>query len=233
MSRPDERRWGFQGIIDSLQWLFHVTLERLVGFAIVAYFSGWHYLDAYFSHFKVDTWIPSFDDYTIFLYSFYVLVTLPDILRQLEFDVVMAAVLLCVCFLFSAAKFPERFDTAKSFMGRLLMAAGGLWCLYVFSIEAGQMKAAEVSRDLEKRRIILTLTKEFRQELRASRNVYYADQFFEELEVASREGRVGLIWRSSNETLILLHNSTAKRAIAYRIPNKFVALIDANMEVEQ
>ena len=230
MNCSNKSLFGFKGTLDSLQWLFDVPLGRLIGFAIVSYFSGWHYLNAYFLHFNVNRWSYSFDDYTIFLYSFFMLVELPNILWPVTYDVLMAPIFLFICLLLSAIKPPERFLTAKNIVGRLLIAVGSLWCLYEFSVEAGHISADEVSRDLENRRILLTLTEDFHKSVEEWRDVNYANQLSAELRLAGRQGRLGLIWRNSNETLILLNDADGKPVTTYRIPNRFIVLIDAKME---
>lgn len=245
MASTNRKHWDPTRIPDFLRWLFHVPLERLVGFAIGAYFSGWHYLDTYFWHFNVHSWTYAFNDYTIFLYSFFVLVKVPHVLLQslqhwmMTLAALVILILIASCLLL-AVNLPEKHrkhEALKNFIGRLVIAIAGLACLYVFSVEAGRIRADEVSRNLDKRRIILTLAKGFEKELdtwytaRGQEN--YADQLLAELNAAGRDKRLGLIWRSSSETLVLLIDELGQPETTYRIPNEFVTLIDAKMGEEQ
>lgn len=69
-------------IPDSFRKVWKVSPENLIGFTVVAYFSGWHYANEYFSYFSVNRSSFSFDDYTVFLYSFFILVSVSDVLYE-------------------------------------------------------------------------------------------------------------------------------------------------------
>lgn len=245
MNCTKRKRWDSKRIPDLLRGLFDVSLERLAGFAIAAYFSGWNYLDAYFSHFNVNSWTYAFNDYTIFLYSFFVLVKVRDVLWQSLQDwminapglVILALIVSCLLLAVNLTEKRQKYDALKNFVGKLATAIAGLGCLYVFSIEAGRISAREVSQDLDTRRIILTLAEGFEKQLdtwytaRGKEN--HAEHLLAELDAAGEDKRLGLIWRSNSETLVLLTNEAGEPETTYRIPNQFVTLIDAKMEKEQ
>ena len=246
MTNTKKERLNPERIRDLLQWLFHVPLERLFGFAIGAYFSGWHYLDAYFSHFNVNSWNYAFNDYTIFLYSFFTLVEVPSVLLHSISEnwmldrvglVVLILIVTCVNLAENLTEKFEWYHGIKNTIGRPAVAITVLACLYIFSAEAGHINACEVSLNLNNRRIRLTLTKDFEKEFKGwhSRRDHanYADQSLEELDAAARDDRLGLIWRSGTETLVLLKDDETGRSVTYRIPNKFVTLIDAKIESEE
>ena len=77
MTNPPVVRLSTDQSVRSLQAFFRVSLSNLGAFAVVAYFSGWHYVNAYFSFFNVNRSSFTFDNYTIFLYCFFVLVKVP------------------------------------------------------------------------------------------------------------------------------------------------------------
>ena len=222
MTDADQGRWGFQGVLDSLHWFFHISFERLIGFAIVTYFSGWHYLDAYFSRFNANEWNAWFNDYTVFLYSFFVFADLKNSWAYiLAFTVFMVIV-----GLLSAIKIPDQYGIARIFFGRFLIAAGVLWFLYHLSHDAGERKA-EVLLTSTGKRVEVYLTENFRRELEATLDQDSAGFFLNDLTHQGERGKLRLIWRTNDDTIILLAGSNPPTT--YRIPNKFIVYIDAKL----
>lgn len=223
MADTDRKDRDFHHVFDSLDWLFHVSLERLIGFAIVTYFSGWQYLDAYFSRFNANEWNAWFNDYTIFLYSFFVLA---DLKGSWVWIINFVFFMVVVGFL-STIRISDRYSMTGTFIRRFLIAIGVFWFLYHVSHDAGIRKAEALLASDEERRVEVYLSKQFYGELKKTLDEETANVFLADLIKQSREGTLRLIWRTDDDTIVLLAGHD--RPTTYRIPNKFIVYIDAKL----
>ena len=126
--------------------VFQIPIESLTGLAIAAYFSGWNYVNEYFAFFDVNRSSFVFNDYTIFLYSFFVITKVPSIVAAGTLKSILGLATLLVTIVVLASRFHRRPSSFVSLIRRLLIVATGLTFVYLFSIEAGRIDAEKVSQ---------------------------------------------------------------------------------------
>ncbi len=231
-------RFNLDGISRSLRWPRHLRVEMFIGFAIIAYFCGWHYVNTFFSHFGINRSSLSFDHYTVFLYSFFVLVKLPSILISATPNAFKG--LACLFFLLAISAIDIRVSLYKltRSIQRLLAAAGAIAFLYYFSVEAGNVDARQIIVAKEARPVSVTLTGDVGDSLSTQYDTKYSDTWISEFRDAGRDGALALIWRNSEETVLLQYDtaigaSHGAPVATYRIPNDFVALIESRWTLEK
>lgn len=231
-------------ISDSFQRISKISLERFVGFAVVAYFSGWHYVNTYFSDFNVNRSGFSFDDYTVFVYSFFVLVKAPAIFLSGTWDAlrgtgsreaVLGVIALIAMILVSAMQFGERIHAGVDLARRIVLVGLGFGFLWGFSVEGGHMDARAVMSG-DARGVEVTLTSSFFKEFRMQRGNEDVMAYKEDLNDYNLCGSLALLWRDNHETLILRFESAdseiyGEPASIYRLPNRFIALIETTIAV--
>lgn len=231
-------------ISDSFQRISKISLERFVGFAVVAYFSGWHYVNTYFSDFDVNRSGFSFDDYTVFLYSFFVLVKAPEIflagtwgaLRGTgSFEAFCGTFALITMILVSALRFGGRIHAGADLARRIALVALGFGFLWGFSVEGGHMDARAVMSG-GARGVEVTLTSDFYRKLGTQRGSDYVAAYKDSLKQDNVSGGLALLWRNDHETLLLRFESVdaenhGSLTNIYRIPNKFIAFIETTKPV--
>ena len=216
-------------ILESFQSFFTIRVESFVAFAIIAYFSGWQYVNAYFSYFNVNRSSFSFDDYTIFLYFFYVLVKLPQILLAGTSDSIAGITFLIVMVLVSSIGFSKPIHIAINLVQRIVIVGLGIGCLFSFSLEAGRIEADRVAIQGQARPISIVLSKEFIADMVEYRGQAYTDEWITMMKNWDDRGALGLIWRNSNETMLQIYETQGpglgRPAETYRIPNRFIVSI--------
>ena len=225
-------------IVQSFQSLFTIRVESFVAFAIIAYFSGWQYVNAYFSYFNVNRSSFSFDDYTIFLYFFYVFVKLPQILFSGTSDSIAGITFLIVMVLVSSIRFSDPIHIAINLVQRIAIVALGIGCLFYFSLEAGRIEAYRVAIQGQARPISIVLSKEFIADMVEYRGQEYTDGWIAMMKNWDERGALGLIWRNSSETMLQIYETQGPRfgrpAETYRIPNRFIVSIKSkSVQVNQ
>lgn len=225
-------RVKYKHTIDMFRWLLNLRVENFIAFAVVAYFSGWHYVNTYFSSFGINRSSISFESYTVFLYSFYVVVEIPTMLALFPPDSRYAFATLVALLIVSGIEFPDSVHASVRLLQRTVVVALGIGSLYFFSIAAGSSDAKQVIHDKRARPVTITFTEDVKKALEAQYDTRYANDVVDELREAGRLGALALIWRSSEETVILQYD-TAEGAghgspiATYRIPNQFIALIES------
>lgn len=210
--------------------LLNLRVENFVVLAVITYFSGWFYVYSYFSHFGINQASLPFDQYTVFLYSFFVLIKLPILIWSFTGFALAGVGALLGILVVSALDVPERISGIVRPIRRLLVIALGFGCLYFFSTEAGSIDARNVLYENEGRAISITLTKGVEDALAKQFDKDRARLLMTELRSKGKDGGLGLIWRNSYETVVLEYETNVGPghgcAIAtYRFPNEFVALI--------
>lgn len=230
-------------IPDSFRRISKISLERFAGFAVVAYFSGWNYVNTYFSDFDVNRSGFSFDDYTVFLYSFFVLVKAPEIFLSGVWDALhgtrsaaaIGAIALVAMLLVSALRFGQRIHANADLARRIVLVALGFGFLWGFSVEAGHMDAQAV-KARNARGVEVTLTSDFYETLTTQRSADYAVAYKDAFARDNKCGTLALLWRNDYETLVLRFESAAAEThgdltSVYRFPNKYIAFIETTMAV--
>ena len=221
---------------NALRWLLSIRLETFVALAIIAYFSGWHYVNTYFDSFGVNRSSFSFDDYTIFLYSFFVLVELPNILVSFTSNALKGVGSLLAMFLISAIEILESVHASERILQRTAITGLGIGCRCYFSIEAGRSDAQQVIYEKQARSVSITFTEDVGKALTVQYDKDYACILVDEIRKAGRCGAHALIWRNSQETMIMQYDSASEQnqliiqCATYRIADQFVALIESIRE---
>ena len=241
-------------ISDSFQKISEVSLERLVGFAVVAYFCGWHYVNAYFSYFSVNRSSFSFGDYTVFIYLFFVLVNAPDVLYEGTWGAVRDAwnavrdegvwgavckmrvsaaaigvVFLIAMLLVSALRFGRRIPAGADLARRIVLVVLGVGFLRGFSIASADMDARAVASG-NARIADITLTPDFYRELTAQRSKEDVDEYKSRLQQDNKCRALAVLWRNDHETLVLrlepeIAENHGKATHVYRFPDRSIAFI--------
>ena len=230
-------------IPDSFRRISKMSLERFVGFAVVAYFSGWIYVNEYFSGFNVNRSGFSFDDYTVFVNSFFVLVKAHEIFLSGMRDALYATgsaaaigvIALLAMLLVSALRFGRRIYVCADLARRIVLVALGFGFLWGFSVKAGQMDA-EAVKSGQARGVEVTLTSDFYETLTTQRGADYAAAYKGRFVQDNVSGSLALLWRNDYETLILRFESADAETCGdpttiYRFPNSYIAFIETTIAV--
>lgn len=230
--------------------LLRTSLETLAGLAIVTYFSGWNYFNEYFSSFNVNRSSFVFNNYTVFLYSFSVILEIPRTIIAFTWESNFGLVFLALTFVGMAIEFRRQSESTgpgdrtdlhrirNVLVRRVLLISCGFAFIYLFSIEAGRLDAQQVSQGDNARQIDLIVTPSFYEALKAQNGQELADLQMSDLSDANRNDALALVWRNSEETLILHFDTTegtnhGQPIATYRIPNEFVALLETRYKVIQ
>ena len=218
----------------SLRWLFSPKLESLVAFAIIAYFSGWNYVNTYFDAFGINRSSLSFDQYTIFLYSFFVILEIPGITISGEPRFFLGIGALLGCLVLAAVDSPKVQQPLFSYARKILIAGLGIGCVYFLSCEAGAREASSVKDQKESRKVSVTFTETVESALASLYDPVRGRFLICQLRQAGLNDGLALIWRNSDETVILRYSTTAgadaENALAtYRVSNDHIALIESKV----
>ena len=220
----------------SLRRISKLSLERLGALAVLAYFSGWQYVNAYFSYFNVNRSSYAIDDYTVFLYFFYVIVTLPNVLISGSVQSIVAVLLLALAFFLSAIKFRGAPHRLLNSLRLALLLAAAFGALYLFSIEAGTRAAHDVARG-RARAVEVTLTPAFWYAYATHHSTDHKQALKDDLSRANNNDALAVVWRNNDETLILQYDDTAGTSHGnpigvYRISNDFISLIQTKWRAQ-
>jgi len=210
-----------------------LSAKAIPAFAIFAYFSGWLYLNEYFSEFGINRSSYGFSDYTTFLYLSSVIAKILEMLIDLNLEVYKAilAVLIMVSGPILSKKLPK-------FMPRMLILRVWVWfwlsvALSFVSIEAGRVDAQKVfNKDAQSVKVYLT--KSFKEEIAASYGNEYAEVRISEILEANEKGALALIWRNANEIILLMYGVSGqfhgKPLEILRINNRFIVCVITNVD---
>jgi len=178
--------------------------------AIIAYFSGWQYVNEYFSSFDINRSSFSFTDYTTFTYSFSVLANIVPLIT--EFDLNILKWLLPILLLIIGPILANRLSKK---LPRLTILTIWSWvclitALFYMSQQAGALDANNVKRG-NARPVQIVLSESFKKNLIVTMGKEWTTQRIEEINRASKNKALALIWRNSNETILLLLGDTGDR----------------------
>ena len=225
-------RFRLNSILECFRWLGNIRLEAFVAGAIVAYFSGWHYVNSYFDSFDINRSSFSFDNYTVILYSFFVLVELPNILISFTSISLIGVGTFFSALLVSAAELKDDVCNSMNILRRIVALGFGISSVFCFSTEAGRSDAHQVIEDNRGRRVEVVVTEHFREALEAQYGKDHAGTRMKEILDANDCGGLALIWRNNHETMVLLYETTSGEGhgdplVTYRIPDRFIALVES------
>ena len=210
--------------------LFRVTPMELSTFAIVVYFAGWWYKNAFISSFGVNPSSMTMPVHTVFIHAFSVVTAIPDVVTDLDnLKSIVVPVILLLLFLlclrrgliYIGRKRNVRLlgrSIASSWFGRLFGWALLLYVVYSISIAAGSQEATELSATGGKRAVVL-----FDSSL-------IADSSPESVKLRritedSEQKKIGLVWRDSNETILVRLGSQNVVVEYLRIDNEHIAVL--------
>ena len=220
----------------SIRRPFRKPLESLPGLAIVAYFSGWNYASEYFSAFDINRSSFQFHDYTVFLYSFFVITKLHLVAIACTIESHFAVLSIVGMFVCLTTTFRTLAHSLLPIIRCTLAIVLGVVFVYLASTEAGRISAERVYRG-SARQIDITLTPQFYSALRHQHGEAYAQAQKDDIADANHNDALALIWRDREETVILQYDTTqgashGEPVVVYRIPNEYIALLETKREVE-
>ena len=226
--------FGFDRMKEVFEGLLRLRVENFVIFAIIAYFSGWLYVNYFFSEFHINRSSFSFDNYTIIVYFFYVLIKAPDFLFSMSFNSFFGLLTLIGAFVVSAIRFTKNRIPALDLVQRVAMTLLIFLCIFYFSIDAGQRDARSIIYEGRTRPVSIVFTKDIEEAYASQFTPRHATFMLCELTAAGDLGGLALVWRSSEETLILRYRGVEGTnrpdpISTYRIPNQFIALVESKM----
>ena len=215
--------------------IFRISIENLTGLAIATYFSGWNYVNEYFAFFNVNRSSFAFNDYTIFLYSFFVIAKVPLIVAAGTLKSFLGLTFLIVTLTILATEFHKCPPALIALARRLLVVATGLAFVYLFSIEAGRIDAERVSQG-QARQIDVTLAPSFFRAYEEQYGERRSAIWRKDLLQANQNDAFALIWRNTEETLLLQFDTTegcnhGKPTVTFRVPNDHIVLLERTWEV--
>lgn len=228
--------FSFDRMTELFQGLLRLRVENFIVFAIVAYFSGWLYVNYFFSEFGINRSSFTFDHYTVFVYFFYVLIKVPGMLLgwtlNWELNPFLGLVTLLGALVVSAIRLTRERIPALDLAQRVLVVLLGFGCIFFFSIEAGIRDARGVIDERKAREVSIVLTKDIEDAYARQFNPAHAKFVLCDLAAAGDNGALALVWRTSEETLILRYDDTvgadhSTPIATYRIPNEYIALIES------
>lgn len=221
-------------LTENIASILKISPDRIVGLTAVLYFSGWCYVNYFFSSFGINKSSFEFPDYTVFLYSFFVVLKIFDFLLLFTLESwIFSICFVCVVGLSSlnfTGSREKELSIIRNFVVFIAFAVG----LFYLSSEAGKLDARHVF-EKNARTVTLILKESFRKDLKAYRGKEYADQRLEEINKASKNGGLALVWRNSDESIFLIFEisvgeSHGKPLEILRVPNNFIALIGSKPE---
>ena len=186
-----------------------IATSALPTLAIFAYFSGWQYVNEYFSTFGINRSSFAFSDYTVFVYMFSVVAKFPEMILSFsgEFLLGIAAILATLAGPVAAPRLPRVWP--RMLLLRLWVWIGLALAVFFVSQLAGRLDAQSVL-DGHARTVNLFFTPDFEKHLAANLGKNGATQRVQEIRKASEKGALALIWRSANETILLLYGTSGQ-----------------------
>ena len=212
--------------------LLGLRVENFVTFAIIAYFSGWLYVNYFFHEFGINRSSFSFDHYTVFVYFFYVLIKVPDFIIAVSWKSFYGFLALFAGLTTSAIRLTTNRIPALDLAQRVVVILLLFGCIFFFSIDAGQRDARNALNERSGRAVSVVFTKDLEEAYAKQFTPRHATFVLCELTSAGDNNALALIWRNSEETLLLRYETTEgadrETPIAtFRIPNQFIALIES------
>lgn len=186
-----------------------ISAGALPTLAIIAYFSGWQYVNEFFSSFSINRSSFSFTDYTTFTYSFSVLANIVPLILNFKFQVFYW--LVPTVFLFAGPRI-VRSITKQTTQNSVLITWSWvclITALFFLSQQAGALDAQKV-KNTQARPVKLILSKSFKNNLISIKGENWANQRMDAINKASNNGALALIWRNSNETILLIFGTSGK-----------------------
>ncbi len=192
--------------------------------AILSYFSGWVYINEYFSTFKINRSSVTIDDYTIFVHFFFVIKKIITSIFYLKnsclFLFIIASILILTAGLFL-------YDRQYLFFKNKIISSAFIWIwliisIFIISKEAGRIDAIEVSKGTDKK-VDIIFTESFKKSLVTSApinevqktslsdNEIYAKTRLKSLQKKIEHKAIQLIWRNANESIFLIFATSGSR----------------------
>jgi hypothetical protein len=184
-----------------------IASSALPTLAIISYFSGWQYVNEYFSSFNINRSSFSFNDYTVFTYSFSVAVNLPKIIVVYKLSALKWIGPLLLLFI---GPYIVKGLSSKIIRLSLLRIWSWLWLLVALFFSSQQAGAIDAKKVMEgnARAVDIIFSKTFKENLIISKGEPWADQKISEIQKAAKNNALVLIWRSSNDTILLIFGSS-------------------------
>jgi hypothetical protein len=196
--------------------------------AITAYFSGWQYVNQYFSEFGINKSSFSFNDYTVFTYLFSVVTKIPQMIRTFNIEFIKSVFL--VLLIFICPLLIERTFRPELRKLSLTVCTWSLLILSLFFIsqEAGTIDANKVFKR-EARPVDVYFTESLKNQLKFNKDENWASERIAGLRNASDLGAIGLIWRNKEETILLIFGTDGdlhgEPLEILRLSNKYIVSI--------
>jgi len=171
--------------------------------AIIAYFSGWQYVNEYLSNFNINRSSYAFSDYTTFVHSFSVISNIFNLIPEYKFNTlfwISPFVLLILG--------PKIISfLPKNFSQKIILHVWS-WTLlftmlFFLSQQAGSYDAAQIKNKKWRPISLIIFSKSFKESLVITKSENYAKARINELNQAASNDALALIWRNSNETILM------------------------------
>lgn len=214
---------------------FVLSLKILPIFAILAYFSGWSYVNEYFSEFGINRSTIAFSDYTTFLHSFSVALIIPELFTSIDFlkdflkSIWLILLILCIV-LFIMFKKNYQFESFQELLIlRILILLLVLISINQVSKGAGLLDAKRVIDGENIRAVNLYFSKSFYEDLSDQTDEAFARGRINSIVEAAEYNALGLLWRNSNESIFLRYSlvggNKGDLQEVIRISNKYITSI--------
>ena len=222
----------------SLVCIFDISINKIVTIGILSYLAGWVYLYYYFQIFNVRISSIAFDAYTVFIYAFFALTKLPDLLLsggQYPQSLVATFVFLLIL-LAPAIDFRGSALVSSNATLRTVTVVAGLFWLVVCSRDIALLDAETVASMSDGRPISLIFKEDSKWTLRPGDDERRPNSLIEKVAQAESNGGLALVWRNSDETVVLLKEPSEDKKsgsslVSYRIANEIIASV--RREIEQ
>ena len=227
----------FNSHLISLVYILEISINKIVTIGILSYLAGWVYLYYYFQHFNVRISSIAFDAYTVFIYAFFALTKLPALLFNAgQYPQSLAATFFFLVILFvPAIDFRGRPLFSSNVALRTATVVIGIFWLVVCSRDIGLLDAEKVTSMSDSRPISLIFKGDSKWTLNPRDDERRPSSLIERFAQAERNGGLFLIWRNSDETVVLLKEPSKDKQlgsslVSYRIANEVIASIRREIE---
>ena len=230
----------FNSHLISLVCIFEISINKIVTIGVLSYLVGWVYLYYYFQVFNVRISSIAFDAYTVFIYAFFALTKLPDLLlsRGQYPQSFVATFLFLLILLVPAIDFRGRALVSSNATLRTVTVVAGIFWLVVCSRDIALLDAEKVASMLDDRPISLIFKEDSTRTLRPGDDERRPNSLIEKVAQAERNGGLALIWRNSDETVVLLNEPSEDKKsgsslVSYRIANEVIASVRREIETHR
>ena len=227
----------FNSHLISLVCIFEISINKIITIGISSYLAGWVYLYYYFQHFNVRISSITFDAYTVFIYAFFALTKLPGVLLcGLQYPQSLVATFLLLLILFvPAIDFRGKALVSTNATLRTVTVVAGIFWLVVCSRDIALLDANKVTSMSDGRPISLIFKEDSKWTLRPRDAERRPNSLIDRFAHAERNGGLFLVWRNSDETVVLLKGPSEDKQsgstlVSYRIANEVIASIRSEID---